>query len=67
VATEQKIVALYEDEDAERLNAEQHARILKDVLDWYETADRRRQPHVREWRRQYLMYRSFVGPRAEGD
>ena len=67
MATEQKIVALYEDEDAERLNAEQHARILKDVLDWFETADRRRQPHVREWRRQYLMYRSFVSPRAEGD
>jgi hypothetical protein len=67
VPTEGRVVALYEDEDVEPLTEAQHTQVLKKVLDWFEAADRKREDHRKDWRRQYAMYRSWTSPRAEGD
>lgn len=62
-----QVVPLYEQEDTERLSAQEHAELLQTILDWHIAADRHREPLKREWRRSYLMYRSFVAPRRAGD
>lgn len=64
---EQRVVPLYQEEDSEPLPSAEHAELLKTILDWHQAADTFREPHKREWRRAYLMYRGFVTPRKAGE
>jgi hypothetical protein len=66
-ASEAALVPLYEEGDQEPLDQAEHAMLLNRILEWQIAADGFREPKKRDWRREYLMYRSFVAPRRVGE
>jgi hypothetical protein len=66
-ASEAALVPLYEEGDQEPLQPGEHAQLLNRILEWQIAADGFRAPKKRDWRREYLMYRSFVAPRRVGE
>lgn len=67
MASDRSIVPLYEEERQSPLEEPDHARLLQTAIDWFNASDRKRKPHVEEWRKFYALYRMHVPPRRSGE